>query len=233
MILLLSTSDTDLLTASAADEGSASPDASVSYRGANPSRILIEDIPRLAADADLIVVRILGGVRAWEDGLAAVEATGKPLVVCSGEQQPDPDLMAHSTVPSGVAAQAHDYLAAGGVANLVNLHHFLSDTVLLTGNGFELPQQTPAWGVLERSSRPEASALPDVSPLPEASALLPEGRGAQAAGPSERRRSASRSASYDGLRCSAVSCVRGTRLGMLRRGRVGAVVGRVGLVSRR
>ncbi|QHD85987.1 cobaltochelatase subunit CobN [Gordonia sp. JH63] len=175
MILLLSTSDTDLLTASAADEGNASPDASVSYRGANPSRILIEDIPRLAADADLIVVRILGGVRAWEDGLAAVEATGKPLVVCSGEQQPDPDLMAHSTVPSGVAAQAHDYLAAGGVANLVNLHHFLSDTILLTGNGFELPQQTPAWGVLERS--PAAS-----SPLPEearslqtaASSPLPE-----------------------------------------------------------
>ncbi|MEY1675510.1 cobaltochelatase subunit CobN [Gordonia sp. ABKF26] len=207
MILLLSTSDTDLLTASAAHEentpsGSAPTEASVSYRGANPSRILVEDIPRLAADADLIVVRILGGVRAWEDGLAAVEATGKPLVVCSGEQQPDPDLMAHSTVPSGVAAQAHDYLAAGGVANLVNLHHFLSDTVLLTGNGFELPQQTPAWGVLERSSVVEVPAEP--SPLPEVRGAhaepspLPEVRGAQAAGPSKRRRSASRSTSHEG-----------------------------------
>ncbi|MCR5976515.1 cobaltochelatase subunit CobN [Gordonia jinghuaiqii] len=161
MILLLSTSDTDLLTASAANSTPAvdipaanTPDPAVEFRGVNPSRILLDDIPRLASDADLIVVRILGGTRAWEEGLTAVGATGKPLVVCSGEQQPDPDLMAHSTVPAGVAAQAHDYLAAGGVANLVNLHHFLSDTVLLTGNGFEPPEQTPAWGILERSSVP-------------------------------------------------------------------------------
>ncbi|MEO9330103.1 cobaltochelatase subunit CobN [Gordonia aurantiaca] len=146
MILLLSTSDTDLLTAAAADD--ANPE--VSYRGANPARLLVEDIGDLAADTDLIVVRILGGVRAWEDGLAAVEATGKPLVVLSGEQQPDPDLMAHSTVPAGVVAQAHDYLAAGGVDNLVHLHHFLSDTVLFTGHGFEPPRQTPTWGVLSR-----------------------------------------------------------------------------------
>ncbi|WP_439032950.1 cobaltochelatase subunit CobN [Gordonia terrae] len=166
MILLLSTSDTDLLTASAAhDPEPGSALAPVAYRGANPSRILIDDIAGLAADADLIVVRILGGVRAWEDGLAAVEATGKPLVVCSGEQQPDPDLMAHSTVPAGVATQAHHYLAAGGVANLVNLHHFLSDTVLLTGNGFEPPHQTPAWGVLERPSSHEAPHTPTIAVL--------------------------------------------------------------------
>ncbi|WP_238419442.1 cobaltochelatase subunit CobN [Gordonia sp. 'Campus'] len=188
MILLLSTSDTDLLTASAAhDPEPGSALAPVAYRGANPSRILIDDIAGLAADADLIVVRILGGVRAWEDGLAAVEATGKPLVVCSGEQQPDPDLMAHSTVPAGVATQAHDYLAAGGVANLVNLHHFLSDTVLLTGNGFEPPQQTPAWGVLERTPIPEVrGAQAGRSPIPEVRGAqagrspIPEVRGAQA-----------------------------------------------------
>ena len=66
MILLLSTSDTDLLTASAgAPQGG-------EFTVANPSRILVEDIPALAAGADIIVVRILGGVRAWEDGLAAV-----------------------------------------------------------------------------------------------------------------------------------------------------------------
>ncbi|MDH3023565.1 cobaltochelatase subunit CobN [Gordonia alkanivorans] len=160
MILLFSTSDTDLLTAAAA--GEANPE--VGFRGANPARLLIDEIPALAADADLIVVRILGGTRAWEEGLAAVEATGKPLVVCSGEQQPDPDLMAHSTVPAGVAAQAHDYLAAGGVANIVNLHHFLSDTVLFTGYGFEPPQQTPAWGILERAQR-ENSDAPTIAVL--------------------------------------------------------------------
>ena len=76
MILLLSTSDTDLLTASAADEGNASPDASVSYRGANPSRILIEDIPRLAADADLIVV--------MEDGHIVEQGNHDELLAAQG-----------------------------------------------------------------------------------------------------------------------------------------------------
>lgn len=141
MILLLSTSDTDLITADACE---------AEYRVANPSRILLDDVPGMVADADLTVVRILGGRRAWEEGLDAALAVGKPVVVLSGEQQPDPDLMALSTVPAGVAADAHNYLAFGGVPNLVNLHNFLSDTVLLTGFGFEPPAQTPGWGILER-----------------------------------------------------------------------------------
>src|SRR3712207_8514447 len=37
--------------------------------------------------------------------------------------------------------------------NLVQLHRFLSDTVLLTGEGFEPPVVAPDWGVLERESR--------------------------------------------------------------------------------
>ncbi len=147
MILLLSTSDTDLITAAASD---------ADFRGANPSRILVDELLELTKDADLIVVRILGGVRAWEDGLDAlrdlVAASSTPLIVCSGEQLPDPDLMARSTVPAGVVAEAHNYLAAGGVDNFVNLHNFLSDTILLTGLGFAGPQQTPAWGVLERGA---------------------------------------------------------------------------------
>ncbi|MFT4045004.1 MAG: cobaltochelatase subunit CobN, partial [Gordonia sp. (in: high G+C Gram-positive bacteria)] len=141
MILLLSTSDTDLITADA----SGAP-----YRVANPSRLLIDDVPAMVAEADLTVVRILGGRRAWEDGLDAVLSVGKPVVVLSGEQQPDPDLMAYSTVPAGVAADAHNYLAFGGVPNLVNLYNFLSDTVLLSGLGFDSPQHTPAWGILDR-----------------------------------------------------------------------------------
>ena len=73
-----------------------------------------------------------------------------PTVVVSGEQAPDADLMSHSTVPAGVALQAHVYLAQGGVDNLRQLHAFLSDTVLMTGFGFAPPAATPTWGVLER-----------------------------------------------------------------------------------
>lgn len=145
MILLLSTSDTDLLSARA---------SGADYRLANPARLLVEDLPGLLDGADLIVVRILGGRRAWEDGLDALRASGIPLVALGGEMAPDAELMECSTVPGGVAADAHNYLAAGGPGNLRQLHNFLSDTVLLTGHGFEPPVQLPSWGELDRT--PEA-----------------------------------------------------------------------------
>ena len=156
MILLLSTSDTDLIAAHA---------SGADYRVANPSRIIVDDVPAMAADADLVIVRILGGVRAWEDGLAAVTSTETPVVVLSGEQQPDPDLMALSTVPAGVVADAHNYFAAGGVENIRNAHAFLSDTVLLTGHGFEPPQETPGWGILDRAPTSGTDTGPTIAVL--------------------------------------------------------------------
>ncbi|QFS92298.1 Aerobic cobaltochelatase subunit CobN [Mycobacterium sp. THAF192] len=140
-VLLLSTSDTDLITARASGAG---------YRWANPSRLVEGELAELLESADVVVVRILGGYRAWEDGIDAVAASGVPAVVVSGEQAPDAELMKHSTVPAGVALQAHVYLAQGGVANLKNLYAFLSDTLLMTGFGFSEPQSTPRWGLLER-----------------------------------------------------------------------------------
>jgi cobaltochelatase CobN len=141
VILLLSTSDTDLLSARA---------SGADYRLGNPSRTRVEDLPALLDGADLVVVRILGGFRAWEEGIDALLASGRPVVVLGGEQAPDAELMKLSTVTAGVAAEAHAYLAQGGAANLSELHNFLSDTVLLTGHGFAPPAETPTWGVFER-----------------------------------------------------------------------------------
>ncbi|MFF9776332.1 cobaltochelatase subunit CobN [Streptomyces sp. NPDC013978] len=148
-ILLLSTSDTDLLSARAA----AGP---VPYRFANPSRLALEDLPALLDGTDLVVVRLLGGIRAWQDGLDLLLADGRPVVVLTGEQAPDAQLMAASTVPVGIAAEAHAYLAHGGPANLEQLARFLSDTVLLTGHGFDAPAPAPSWGPLERTARDTA-----------------------------------------------------------------------------
>ena len=47
-------------------------------------------------------------------GIDAVLASGKPVVALGGEQAPDAEMMELSTVPAGVAAQAHTYLAQGG-----------------------------------------------------------------------------------------------------------------------
>ncbi|MBB2992998.1 cobaltochelatase CobN [Mycolicibacterium iranicum] len=143
-VLLLSTSDTDLITARA---------SGAAYRWANPARLVEGELDELLDGVDVAIVRILGGYRAWEDGIDAVAASGIPTVVVSGEQAPDADLMNYSTTPAGVALQAHIYLAQGGVENLGNLHAFLSDTLLMTGFGFAEPVATPSWGVLERPAR--------------------------------------------------------------------------------
>ncbi|MFD7440026.1 cobaltochelatase subunit CobN [Streptomyces sp. NPDC059909] len=145
-ILLLSTSDTDLLSARAA----AGP---VRYRFANPSRLPLDELPELLDGTDLVVVRLLGGIRAWQEGLDLLLAQERPVVVLTGEQAPDAQLMEASTVPIGIAAEAHAYLAHGGPANLEQLARFLSDTVLLTGHGFEPPAPAPTWGPLDRTPR--------------------------------------------------------------------------------
>lgn len=140
-VLLLSTSDTDLITARS---------SGANYRWANPSRLVDGELGELLRDADVVVVRILGSYRAWQDGIDEVVASGVPAVVVSGEQSPDAELMRHSTTPAGVALQAHVYLAQGGVSNLRQLHAFLCDTVLMTGFGFSPPESTPLWGVVPR-----------------------------------------------------------------------------------
>ena len=149
MIVLLSTSDTDLLSARASGAG---------YRLANPARLAVEDLPSLLDDATAVVVRLLGGRQAWPDGLDAAAAQGVPMIVLGGEATPDAELMALSTVAGGVVAEAHAYLAHGGPENLRQLARFLSDAITLTGMGFDPPAPTPTWGILER---PDATKAKD------------------------------------------------------------------------
>lgn len=138
-VLLLSTADTDLLAARA----SRAP-----FRIGNPNRIDVhEELPALIEGSSVAVVRLLGGKRAWEDGLAVLKASGIPTVLLGGEAVPDAELMAESSAPAGVVAEALRYLVEGGPGNLVELARFLSDTVLLTGQGFAEPQKMPEWGV--------------------------------------------------------------------------------------
>jgi len=137
-LLLLSTADTELLAARASGDA---------WRTANPARLEGTEVPDLLEGAAVVVVRLLGGRRSWPAGIDAVLASGVPSVLLGGEDAPDAELMALSTVPAGVLTQALAYLRAGGAGNLGELAGFLSDTVLLTGEGFAPPQATPQWGV--------------------------------------------------------------------------------------
>ena len=157
-IALLSTSDTDLLSARGigrrlrrGQSGATRPP--VDGRGDRGLRPRRRPPARLAPGP---VLRASPGSR----------ATGKPVVVLGGEQQPSAELMELSTVPIGVAAEAHRYLAEGGPENLAQLHAFLSDTVLLTGEGFEPPAVLPQWGYAARPEPVErASGLPRIGVL--------------------------------------------------------------------
>ncbi|HYP46127.1 MAG TPA: cobaltochelatase subunit CobN [Propionibacteriaceae bacterium] len=157
-IALLSTSDTDLLSARA---------CGADYVYVNPTKAAHTEMAEVVEAADLVVARILGSPQSLCSGFARIRALGLPMVVLGGEQAPDAALMEQSTVPIGVAADAHVYLAQGGTENLAQLHAFLSDTVLLTGLGFEPPVEQPLWGELPRpatllegtSARPRIAIL--------------------------------------------------------------------------
>jgi cobaltochelatase CobN len=147
-IALLSTSDTDLLSARA---------SGAVFNLGNPVR---QDLGPVIRGSDVVVLRVLGSSAEIEPQLMELRASGLPLVVLGGERQPSAELMECSTVPIGVAAQAHAYLAEGGPVNLAQLHAFLCDTVLLTGEGFDEPVAIPEWG---HGKRPRGASLEDVS----------------------------------------------------------------------
>ncbi len=146
-VLLLSTADTELLAARA---------SGALFRTANPARVEPAGLPPLLSGVAIVVLRLLGGRRAWPEGVDALVASGLPVVLLGGEDTPDAELMAASTVQAGVASEALAYLAAGGTDNLRELHGFVCDAVLLTGEGFAPPTPAPAFGVHgTREQRPD------------------------------------------------------------------------------
>ncbi|MBE2316034.1 cobaltochelatase subunit CobN [Solirubrobacter sp. CPCC 204708] len=140
MLRLLTTADTEILAAAHALRQL--DDDFPEVRCANPSTL--EDVESFAAGARVVVVRLLGGRRAWPEGVAALRETaernGIALILLGGEAEPDAELAELSLAPAGAVAQAFEYLRHGGVDNTRELLTFLADTFALTGYGFEDPQ---------------------------------------------------------------------------------------------
>jgi cobaltochelatase CobN len=152
VISFLTTADTEILAAAGAVE--CLPAGFPAVRCANPATA--GDDPQAFVDAALegarvVVVRLLGGRRAWPQGFDALRARclddSIPLAALGGEAEPDADLTALSTAPPGVVAEAFEYLRHGGVANTEQLLRFLADTLLLEGFGFEPPAPVPELGI--------------------------------------------------------------------------------------
>jgi cobaltochelatase CobN len=162
MILFASNADTELLALrSVVDD---LPAEVGPVRWFHPDRV---DGPPSVEGVDIVVVRLLGGRDAWKEPFAELRAAcidrGVPLVAVGGEDRPDAAMVAASTVPAGVAHEAHRYLSAGGPANVAGLVRFLSDTLRMTGLGFDPPVPVPDVGVWDGAGlgAPGAERRPD------------------------------------------------------------------------
>ncbi|MFN3331792.1 MAG: cobaltochelatase subunit CobN, partial [Caldilinea sp.] len=167
-ILLLTQADTDLLTLTQARRqlpvGFAPVDGA--HVGRLPDDAAVDALLAAKLPAAQIVVARVHSSRSFEHGLAllqrwAAETDGMLLCLPAVEAF-DPDLMARSTVGIPLTQAISAYFQCGGVDNLVNGLQCLSDHLLVTGWGFEQPQELPLHGFYDAPvgcpacSRPEA-----------------------------------------------------------------------------
>ena len=103
--------------------------------------------------ARVIILRILGGKAYWSYGLEVTKAiakqTGAALIVMPGDDQPDLDLMGHSTVSLAVVNELWQYFTEGGVENIRNGLMYVSDRALSTQYHPAKPKAIPLVGIYQ------------------------------------------------------------------------------------
>ena len=104
----------------------------------------------IIAEARLVIVRLLGGKSYWPYGVEQIAetcaGTGATLVLLPGDDQPDPELAAHSTVNPEAYWRLWNFLLHGGGANA---RGFLAFAASLIGRRFDWrePAELPRAGI--------------------------------------------------------------------------------------
>ena len=104
----------------------------------------------IVAEARLVIVRLLGGKSYWPYGVEQVvrtcAGTGATVVLLPGDDQPDPELAAHSTVGVETYRRLWHFLLHGGAANA---RSFLACAATLIGRRFDWlePAELPRAGI--------------------------------------------------------------------------------------
>ena len=141
-IVLVTTADTDILTAERAlfdmpwgDGVSVYACNPVSLEGDGESaESARQDLLEAVGSAAVVVLRLLGGKRAlgetFDPLVDVCRANGTPLIACPGHQEWDEDLVTACTAPVAEVETVFSYLMRGGVLNFRNLFLFLADTYL-------------------------------------------------------------------------------------------------------
>ena len=146
-IVVLSAADTELASLAAARGrlGAAFP----SLRLANPMNLahnMSVDVyvEAVIAHARLVVVRLLGGVGYWPYGVEQIAATcrenGVLLALLPGDDQPDAELLALSTLPKEACHRLWQYCVHGGP---VNARGLLAYAATLVGHETEWAEPKP------------------------------------------------------------------------------------------
>jgi cobaltochelatase CobN len=176
-IVFLTAADTDIQLLANAVAGSATfPALRVANLLQLQQQLSIDTYAEeVLAQAQVIVLRLLGGRAYWSYGLEVVkqvvQETGAALFVLPGDDRPDPDLLSHSTVPLSQVDRLWRYFTEGGIQNAVNALKFIAQSCL----GYEdkplPPQVIPRVGYYEPAHRKDrqpqlsGSALPKVGIL--------------------------------------------------------------------
>ncbi|MDF5716324.1 MAG: cobaltochelatase subunit CobN [Rhizonema sp. NSF051] len=186
-LVFLTAADTDIQTLAATVPKL--PDTFPEFRVANllqlQQQINIDNYAEQVLEhAQVIVLRLLGGRSYWSYGLEVVEeivqSKGTTLIVMSGDDGLDPDLITHSTLSLGTVNQVWRYFNEGGVENIVNSLLFIADTCLSTSYNPPPPKAVPRVGLYEwlleeggkESIRLPHSPIPPLSDFPKVGILF-------------------------------------------------------------
>ncbi len=165
-IVFLSAADSDLACLAAAFAGWSRESGTPSLRLANLMRLrhnLSVDlyVERVIAHAKLIIVRLLGGESYWPYGLAEIAAIARQrgigLVCLPGDDRPDPDLMARSTLPVEAQRRFFAYFHHGGIENARSALAYAAQLIGFSGAAAE-PKALPRAGLYWPGAEPETLA---------------------------------------------------------------------------
>lgn len=135
-IVFLTAADTELacLASAQAWRGAGAPRlrlANLLFLGHNLS--VDKYLDEVVRHARLVIVRLLGGTRYWPYGAEQVAEVcrrhGIPLAMLPGDDQPDPELSALSTLAPDAAHRLWTYCVQGGVENARNLLAFAATLI--------------------------------------------------------------------------------------------------------
>jgi cobaltochelatase CobN len=161
-IIILTAADTDIQTIA-----SCLPDLPVDFPAIRVLNLLklsrefaIDDYAeRVINKAQVIILRILGGISYWAYGLEVIKEiagnNGASLFVMPGDDQEDPHLISQSSFSPEIVKYLWQYFTEGGRDNLTNALKFVSDKCFASSFNPPKAQIIPKIGIYKDNKGPQ------------------------------------------------------------------------------